>query len=194
MTDKALLVIDFIKDLAHPDGKVAACSRHVQEQDAITHANQALAHARARGWLVILVKVGFEANYHLQPKGSPIFGRAQEFGALRLDGEGGEFHPDLAVLGTDLVLEKPRVSPFYGTALEAALRVNGIEHLYLCGISTTWAIQAAARDGHDRDYRITILEDACAAADANEHHASLRQLGRIAEVIRVEQLVSAQGR
>lgn len=194
MTNKALLVIDFIKDLAHPDGKVAACSRHVQEQDAITHANQALAHARARGWLVILVKVGFEANYHLQPKGSPIFGRAQEFGALRLDGEGGEFHPELEVQATDLVLEKPRVSPFYGTSLEPALRVNGIEHLYLCGISTSWAIQAAARDGHDRDYRITILEDACAAADAGEHHGALRMLGRIAEVIRVEQLISEQGR
>ncbi len=42
--------------------------------------------------------------------------------------------------------------------------------------------------GHDRDYAITILEDACAAADANEHHASLRMLGRIAEVCKVAQL------
>jgi ureidoacrylate peracid hydrolase len=88
------------------------------------------------------------------------------------------------------VMEKPRVSPFYGTLLEPALRANRIEHLYLCGLSSSWAIQAAARDGHDRDYRITILEDACAAADANEHHASLRMLSRIAEVIKVEQLTA----
>ncbi|USP11121.1 cysteine hydrolase [Aeromonas dhakensis] len=47
---------------------------------------------------------------------------------------------------------------------------------------------SAAREGHDRDYAITILEDACAAADANEHHASLRLLGRIAEIIKVAQL------
>lgn len=190
MTDKALLVIDFIKDLAHPDGKIAASARHVQEQDAITHANQALKYARAHGWLVIQVKVGFEANYHVQPKGSPMFGRAQEFGALCLGGEGCEFHPELDVQPTDLVIEKPRVSPFYGTLLEPALRANRIEHLFLCGLSSSWAIQAAARDGHDRDYRITILEDACAAADANEHHASLRILSRIADIIKVEQLTA----
>ncbi|WP_287147790.1 isochorismatase family cysteine hydrolase, partial [Aeromonas sp.] len=83
----------------------------------------------------------------------------------------------------DLVLTKPRVSPFDGTALEPALRANRIDHLYLCGVSTSWAIQAA-----DRDYAITILEDACAAADASEHHGSLRMLGRIAEIITVAQL------
>lgn len=69
--NKALLVIDFINDIAHPDGRIAASAAHVQEQDAILHANQALAHARARGWLVVLIKVGFDGGYLLQPKGSP---------------------------------------------------------------------------------------------------------------------------
>ncbi|MGY3902324.1 cysteine hydrolase family protein [Aeromonas lusitana] len=186
--NKALLVIDFINDIAHPDGRIAASAAHVVEQDAIAHANQALAHARAQGWLVILIKVGFDAGYKLQPKDSPMFGRAQQFGALSLAGSGTDFHPELDVQGDELVLTKPRVSPFYGTALEPALRANQIDHLYLCGVSTSWAIQAATRDGHDRDYRITILEDACAAADAMEHHGSLRLLGRIAEIIKVAQL------
>ena len=59
----------------------------------------------------------------------------------------------------------------------------------MCGVSTSWAIQGAVRDGHDRDYAITILEDACAAADAAEHQASLRMLGRIAEIIKVAELL-----
>ena len=49
--NKALLVIDFINDIAHPDGRIAASATHVLEQDAVAHANQALAHARAHGWL-----------------------------------------------------------------------------------------------------------------------------------------------
>lgn len=187
--NKALLVIDFINDIAHPDGRIAASAAHVLEQDAIAHANQALAHARAHGWLVVLIKVGFDGGYQLQPKGSPMFGRAHQLGALSLTDPGTDFHPDLDVQPGDLVLAKPRVSPFYGTALEPALRANHIDHLYLCGVSTSWAIQAAARDGHDRDYAITILEDACAAADATEHHTSLRVLSRIAEIIKVAQLV-----
>ncbi|RKJ87663.1 cysteine hydrolase [Aeromonas veronii] len=186
--NKALLVIDFINDIAHPDGRIAASAAHVLEQDAIAHANQALAHARANDWLVVLIKVGFDGGYQLQPKGSPMFGRAHQFGALSLTDPGTDFHPDLDVQPGDLVLAKPRVSPFYGTALEPALRANHIDHLYLCGVSTSWAIQAATRDGHDRDYAITILEDACAAADATEHHTSLRMLGRIAEIIKVSQL------
>ncbi|MDF2390235.1 isochorismatase family protein [Aeromonas sp. 2MA4] len=185
---KALLVIDFINDIAHPDGRIATSAAHVVEQDAIVHANQALAHARAHGWLVVLIKVGFDGNSMLQPKDSPMFGRAKQFGALSLADNGTDFHPELDVQPGDLVLTKPRVSPFYGTALEPALRANHIDHLYLCGVSTCWAIQAAAREGHDRDYAITILEDACAAADTNEHHHSLRQLGRIAEIIKVAQL------
>lgn len=69
--NKALLVIDFINDIAHPDGRIAASAAHVLEQDAIAHANQALAHARAHGWLVVLIKVGFDGGYQLQPKGLP---------------------------------------------------------------------------------------------------------------------------
>lgn len=117
-----------------------------------------------------------------------MFGRARQFGALSLADSGTDFHPELNVQPGDLVLTKPRVSPFYGTALESALRANRIEHLYVCGVSTSWAIQGAVRDGHDRDYTITILEDACAAADAAEHQASLRMLGRIAEIIKVAEL------
>ncbi|MGL4890152.1 MAG: cysteine hydrolase, partial [Aeromonas veronii] len=60
--NKALLVIDFINDIAHPDGRIAASAAHVLEQDAIAHANHALAHARANGWLVVLIKVGFDGG------------------------------------------------------------------------------------------------------------------------------------
>ena len=188
--NKALLVIDFINDIAHPDGRIAASAAQVIEQDAIAHANQAMAHARAHGWLVVLIKVGFDEGYLLHPRGSPMFGRARQFGALSLADSGTDFHPELDVQPGDLVLTKPRVSPFYGTALEPALRANRIEHLYVCGVSTSWAIQGAVRDGHDRDYAITILEDACAAADAAEHQASLRMLGRIAEIIKVAELAA----
>ncbi len=90
--NKALLVIDFINDIAHPDGRIASSAAHVLAQDAIAHANQALAYARAHGWLVVLIKVGFDGGYQLQPKGSPMFGRAHQFGALSLADSGTDFH------------------------------------------------------------------------------------------------------
>ncbi|MGY1494963.1 isochorismatase family cysteine hydrolase [Aeromonas dhakensis] len=184
----ALLVIDFINDIVHPNGKIASSATHTSEKNAIANANKAMTYARQHGWLVILVKVGFESNYHTHPKNSPMFGKAKQFGALALGQFGTEFHAELDVQTSDYVIEKPRVSPFYGTALEPALRANKIEHLYVCGVSTEWAIQATVRDGHDRDYLITIIEDACAAGSEEEHQQSILMLSRIATVIPVANL------
>jgi biuret amidohydrolase len=39
------------------------------------------------------------------------------------------------------------------------------------------------RDAHDRDYQVVIVEDACAAATAEEHLASMSLLAGIATVL-----------
>ncbi|RBH46009.1 cysteine hydrolase, partial [Pseudomonas sp. MWU13-2860] len=56
--------------------------------------------------------------------------------------------------------------------------------------SSTWAVQAAARDAHDRDYQVLVLEDGCAAASEEEHQVSMRQLATIARVIRLDELAA----
>jgi nicotinamidase-related amidase len=186
--NSALLLLDYIVDISHPSGKVARSAAHVAARGAVAKANEALAFARSRGWLTVLVKVGFSLNYSEQPKQSPMFGRAHEFGALQLGGAGAAFHPDLQVASSDLVLIKPRVSAFYGTALESALRAGKIEQLVIAGVSTTWAVQSTARDAHDRDYQVVILEDACAAADDADHRRSIDTLRTIARVVQANEL------
>ncbi|MGQ5523579.1 isochorismatase family cysteine hydrolase [Chitinimonas sp. PSY-7] len=186
----ALIVIDFINDIVHAEGKIPSCAAHVEERQAITKANTALQYARANGWLPILVKVGFSAAYQEQPKDSPMFGKAHLGKVLTLGEWGTAFHADLDVQASDVVVVKPRVNPFYASVLEAALRANKVERLVVCGVSTTWAIQSTVRDAHDRDYQIVILEDACAAADEQEHRASIAQLIRIAKVVTVSELPS----
>ncbi|MFB9265102.1 cysteine hydrolase family protein [Bradyrhizobium erythrophlei] len=184
----ALLLLDYIVDISHPEGKVARSAAHVSARGAVAKANQALAVARSRGWLTVLVKIGFSPSYREQPKQSPMFGRAQEFRALELGGVGTAFHPALQVEASDLVIVKPRVSAFYGTPLEPALRAGKIERLVIAGVSTTWAVQSTVRDGHDRDYQVVILEDACAAADDADHRQSIDTLQTIARIIDVAEL------
>lgn len=58
----------------------------------------------------------------------------------------------------------------------------------ICGVSSTWAVQATARDAHDRDYQVLILEEACAAATAEEHRISMETLATIADIVTLEQL------
>ena len=123
-------------------------------------------------------------------EGSPFFGNANKAGALELGTQGTEFHPDLEADLADVVVIKPRVSAFYCTDLEPLLRANKVERLALAGVSTAWAVQATARDAHDRDYQVVIVEDACAAASEEEHQASMKLLSQIAKVVEVEDLAS----
>jgi len=123
-----------------------------------------------------------------QPKTSPLFGGAHESGALAIGTPGTAFHPDIRADCADLVVIKPRVSAFYGTDLEAALRVRRVERVVLGGVSTAWAVQAAARDAHDRDYQVVVVEDLCSAATEAEHEASLEVLRRIATVVKAKEL------
>lgn len=183
----AFIGLDYIIDIMHPSGKIARCAAQAAERQIINKANHALSIAHEKKWLAILVKVGFHEQYIDQPKNSPMFGKVQELGALNLNAEGTAFHPDL---NTDncLYIIKPRVSAFYGTNLDAALRANQIERVLIAGVSTSWAVQSTARDAHDRDYQVCIVDDLCAAGDLNEHQLSIDLLSKIAQIIRVDDL------
>ena len=184
----AFIGLDYIIEIAHPDGKIAASAPHVHARGVIAKANRALQMARQKDWLSILVKVGYAKGYVDIPWLSPMFRRAKEFGALELGSRGTEFHPDLESELADMVIVKPRVSPFYSTNLEAALRARRVERLVVAGVSTTWAVESTVRDAHDRDYEVLLLEDACAAATHEEHEQALKRLSRIARIVTVADL------
>jgi nicotinamidase-related amidase len=184
----ALIALDYIFDIAHPDGKIARSAQQIVERNVIDHANQALVLAKQKDWLRILVKVGFAANYIDQPKHSPMFGQVHKYNVLALDQPGTAFLPDLMSELGEVVIVKPRVSAFYGTNLDAVLRARGIKRLIICGVSSTWAVQSTVRDAHDRDYEVLVLEEACAAATLEEHQISMTTLAHIAEIVTLENL------
>jgi nicotinamidase-related amidase len=184
----AFIGLDYILDIMHPDGKIATSAKQAAERKVIDKANQVLRIAKEKKWLSILVKVGFSPGYPDHPAQSAMFGRVKELGALEEGKRGMDFHPDLQVDLADMTIIKPRVSVFYSTVLEAALRATRIDRIVFSGVSTTWAVQSAARDAHDRDYQVIVVEDACAAATLEEHQHSITALSRIAKIITVNEL------
>lgn len=184
----AVITLDFINDIVHADGKLAAAG--VEYHDCIECANQVTAWARAQQWPVIHVKVGFSANYAEWPAHSPLFAAAPSKQALMLESWGAEFHAALQQDARDLIVTKHRVNAFYGTNLDVILRAQQIETLVLCGVSTQMAVESTARDAHDRDYSVIIVHDACQAASQAIHEASLMNLARISHVMSSQQLLS----
>jgi nicotinamidase-related amidase len=178
-----LLVMDMMNDLVHPGG-VNAKTCVVQAQGRALYANtvRAIAAARAAAVPVGYVRVGFSPDYRECPPASPIFSKARDARLFKLGSWGTEVYPEFAPHPGDFDIVKHRVSPFYGASLEPILRAHGIGRLVLCGVSTNGVVQGPAREGHDRDYACTILEDCCCGATAEEHDFALAGLRRFAEI------------
>lgn len=191
MQKTALLVIDFINDIVHPQGKIAAAAEFVATQHVIEAANKAIAIARKKNDLILFVKVGFSANYIECPDTSPIFTKAKEIQALQLESWGAEFHEKLNITLEDKVIIKHRVSAFYATTLDAILSAKNITRLLITGVSTNMTVAGTSRDAHDRDYPVTILHDACGTTNAEIQKNTLELLSKIAEIKTVSDYAQA---
>jgi nicotinamidase-related amidase len=87
---------------------------------------------------------------------------------------------DVKPVGDEPVIRKPRMNPFYGTALESMLRSRDIDTVVLMGVATEFVVEAAARHAADADYRVIVLEDCCAAFSDEAHRVSLHIMDHLA--------------
>ncbi|MEI2456966.1 MULTISPECIES: cysteine hydrolase family protein [Lysobacter] len=184
----ALIVIDLINDIVHPDGELARAAEAVRESGLIARCNRLSARARAAGATVAMVRVAFAPDYSDLPRHSPLFGRAAELGALRDGDWGTRLHDGLLVGPRDWIVTKPRVSALFDTDLEARLHAAAIRRVTICGVSTETGVQTTARDAHDRDFEVTVVGDLCASADPQRRRAALEMLTTVATIADAEQV------
>ena len=178
-----LIVIDYINDICHPDGKIAKAAVRIKENKIIEKVNKVIGKARESKIPIIFVKVGFDKSYVECPSNSPVFSAAPKYEALKLSTWGTNFMSNLDVQDSDYIIVKKRVSAFYSTDLEAVLRAQGADKLIIAGTSTNMAVEATVRDAHDRDYNVVVVSDACEAFSQEIHEASLVNLERIAKLV-----------
>ena len=70
------------------------------------------------------------------------------------------------------MIEKPRYSGFFNTALDSMLRSRGIRNLVFVGIATNVCVESTLRDGFFLEYFGVALDDACYQAGPTEAHAA----------------------
>lgn len=187
----ALILIDFINEIVHQDGKLAAkgYAQFIAKHNTFANVTDAITKARAKDMLIVHVRVGFSPNYIEQPKASPLFGKAHEFAVLQLGSWSTEFHQQIDVQVDDIIINKHRVNAFHATPLDLILRNNGVDKVLIAGVATDLAVSNASRDAHDRDYQVTILADCSAAASEEDHSAALLSLQKVATVANAEDVL-----
>src|SRR3989344_3452811 len=184
MTKPALILLDFINEIVDEKGKFAGKGYpdFVKTHGVFDNVNAAIAKARQKNIPIIFVRVGFSYDYREWPEASPLFGAAKKFGALQLGTWATEIHQSINKTDNDFFLTKHRVSAFYSTSLEAVLRTLKVNTVLIGGVATDLVVQSTARDAHDRDYRVVVLDDLCGAGSEEDHSNALRTLTKITTV------------
>jgi ureidoacrylate peracid hydrolase len=176
----ALLVIDMQNGWCHPNGAMVRAGVNMTTQQAIVpNVRQLVEACRGLGMPVIwslqehvpqdVTQKERRIPSHLQKRNILPAPRgtwdAELVGPLKEVSRPEDFH-----------IVKHRMSMFYATTLEAVLRMLGIRHLVVSGVSTNVCVESTIRDAYFRDYDITVVEDCVAGSFPALHEATLENV------------------
>lgn len=77
---------------------------------------------------------------------------------------------ELKPLPQDIIIEKPRYSGFFNTALDSILRARGIRNLVFVGIATNVCVESTLRDGFFWNISVLHLKMLAIKPDLKEAH------------------------
>jgi nicotinamidase-related amidase len=162
-TRTALLVMDY---------QVGLLDRLPAAEALLERVGTAVADVRARGGHVGWVQVAFyDADLDAIPPASVMahLVTPDRRAALHPDAPTSQIHHSLSLRPRDITVRKTRVGAFTTTDLDQRLRDRAVTTLVLAGISTSGVVLSTVREAMDRDYRIVVLNDACADPDPDSH-------------------------
>jgi nicotinamidase-related amidase len=157
----ALLVMDFQSEV------VAMFGDRVNAP--LERAAALCAAARTAAIPIFYVVVGFRPGYPELNRRNATFAALAQTGRFVVTAPGADLAPPLRAEAGEVVVVKHRVSAFAGTDLDMILRAKGIETLVLAGIATSGVVLSTVRQAADADYRLVVVEDACADRDDEVH-------------------------
>jgi nicotinamidase-related amidase len=166
--DRALLLVDVIKDFRHEDGERLLASFRERHAGLV----RAVDRARENGELVVY------ANDCPDTWDSD----APELVRRALEGRAGQLISSIAPRPGDLVILKRRYSGFDETPLAALLQERGIRRLTLAGTATEMCVFQTATDALRSGYEVAVQADACATVDEQHEALALAYLERVLEV------------
>ena len=108
-----------------------------------------LAHWRATGEPIVHIQhVSVE-------EGSPLVG------------DGAAFKDQVSPQDGEVIFQKSVNSAFIGTGLQAHLEQIGVTKLTICGLTTPHCVSTTCRMAANLGFAVDLIEDACAAFEAN---------------------------
>lgn len=187
----AALLVDFQEDYRRPQGTIPA----PDYEAAVAHAADVVHACRRHGVPVI------HSTFQVDPSGIDgmvhgPFGTGRQPRVGVAGTPGAAICRELAPADGEPVVARQRFSAFHNTRLDNILHRLGVDHLILMGVLTHGCIAATAYGAQDRDYRVTLVKDACASWNAASHRCAVLLLaGQLygGAIASADQLIRAIG-
>ncbi|KIQ18244.1 isochorismatase [Rhodococcus sp. Leaf7] len=178
----AVLVVDVVQAYLVDSSPLRA-----PVERAVAAAASLVAAARESGVPVVFTRVSY------RPGGADGGLFLQKIPALTVFEEGsplGDFPPEPRPLDGETVVTKQYASAFFGTSLAATLTAQGIDTLYICGLTTSGCIRASATDALQHGFRPLVVADACGDREPGMHESNLLDLrAKYADVLTLAEAV-----
>jgi len=170
MVEKALLIIDMLKDFVEKD----ACLEVPASRSIIPNIQKRIKEARRKKMVIIYI-----CDAH--SPGDKEFSRWPSHALIRTRGAKiiEELEPHLA---EDIIVCKKRYSGFFDTSLDQFLKSFKIKRIYITGILTNVCVLFTAVEAFMRDYEIFIWADSVAALSKGDHETALDQMERVLKI------------
>lgn len=180
----ALILVDF------QAGILATVDAH-HRTDAVARASKLVNEARACG--VPVMHVGVARLPRRGPYDSPRTDIAHRVGAAPRDMlplAPGAFEGAFVIepMEGENVFFKIGVSAFAGTALDLALRSEGVGKVLIAGIHSHMAVESTVRQGFDLGYTMVVARNACAGPSVELHERAFHTLPFFSRVMPVSEI------
>ena len=105
--------------------------------------------------------------------------------------DGNEFVELIRPQEGEWICTKARASAFYGTSLDAYLRIKQVQSLIVCGGSTSGCVRASCVDAFSAGFQVIVVEDGCFDRARTPHLANLFDLhAKYATVMRADEVLA----
>lgn len=170
----ALLLIDFQKDFCSPGGYGDQCFGLDWVRPILPVAERLLQTARELGITVIHTREGYAPDLSDCPplriersrKAGGEYGSMGPMGRLMIRGEAGNALIDsLAPIEGERAYDKPSYGSFATTSIEQDLRAQGIQQLFVAGVTADVCVHTTLREATDRSFDCYYIRDAISTVD-----------------------------